>query len=222
MEIQLLSKTPNFLKVCWTAARTCYSSDSPIELIQEKKTNEEMLRLLDRIMTSKHLSVVEHCFMTFAVKNVSRTLLAQYSRHRIGVSLSVQSQRYVSEQSRKNGDFEYVAPESILEDPNIFQHYFSCMKEIQKTYDQLIELGIPKQDARFVLPGGACTNFVTTLNLRSFMDIYEKRVTTPGAQWEIREMMIRMRDILVKKEPWLAKYIIKPEEKIKWNISENL
>ena len=99
MEIKLLAKTPNYLKTCWVAARTCYSADSPIELWEEKKSEEEMLRLLDRILTSQHLSVVEHCSMTFAVKNVSRTLLAQYSRHRIGVSLSVQSQRYVSEQS---------------------------------------------------------------------------------------------------------------------------
>ena len=113
MDIQLIAKTPNFLKTCWVAARTCYSSDSPLELWQEQKTAEEMLRLLDRIMTSKHLSVIEHSSMTFAVKNVSRTLLAQYSRHRIGVSLSVQSQRYVSEQSAKlpDGLFSHVVPQ---------------------------------------------------------------------------------------------------------------
>ena len=81
------------------------------------------------------------------------------------------------------------------------------MREIQQTYDDLLALGVAKQDARFVLPGGACTNFVTTLNLRSFMDVYEKRVRTPGAQWEIREMMLRMRDLIVAAEPWLAKYI---------------
>ena len=86
MEIQLIAKTPNYLKTCWTAARTCYSADSPIELLAEEKSEADMLRLLERIMTSKHLSVVEHCSMTFAVKGVSRTLLAQYSRHRIGVS----------------------------------------------------------------------------------------------------------------------------------------
>ena len=43
------------------------------------------------------------------------------------------------------------------------------------------------------------------------MDVYEKRVTTPGAQWEIREMMLRMRDLLVEEEPWLARYIVKPD-----------
>ena len=78
---------------------------------------------------------------------------------------------------------------------------------MQRAYDDLLDMGVAKQDARFVLPGGACTNFVTTLNLRSFMDVYEKRVITPGAQWEIREMLVRMRDLLVAEEPWLDKYI---------------
>ena len=213
MEIQLIAKTPNYLKTCWVAARTCYSADSPWELWQENKTDEEMLRLLDRIMTSKHLSVIEHSSMTFAVKDVSRTLLAQYSRHRIGVSLSVQSQRYVSEQSAKlpGGLFAHVVPETIRENPAAYERYREAMGEAQKAYDDLLRIGVAKQDARFVLPGGIGTNFVTTLNLRSFMDIYDKRVTTPGAQWEIRDMMIRMRDLLVAEEPWLDKYIVRPE-----------
>ena len=209
MEIKLISKTPNYLKICWTAARTCYSADSPIELLAQEKTDEEMLRLLERIMTSKHLSVVEHCSMTFAVKDVSRTLLAQYSRHRIGVSLSVQSQRYVSEQSAKQTDglFGHVVPQTVVDNEAALTRYMTCMREAQQAYDDLLAMGVAKQDARFVLPGGACTNFVTTLNLRSFMDVYEKRVRTPGAQWEIREMMLRMRDLIVAAEPWLAKYI---------------
>ena len=171
-----------------------------------------MLRLLTRIMTSKHLSVVEHCVMSFAVKDVSRTLLAQYSRHRIGVSLSVQSQRYVSEQSAKQAEglFGYVVPQTVAENALACARYMACMQEIQKTYDDLLTLGVAKQDARFVLPGGACTNFVTTLNLRSFMDVYEKRVTTPGAQWEIKEMMLRMRDLIVAEEPWLEKFVPRP------------
>lgn len=210
MEVKLISKTPNFMKTCWVAARTCYSADSPIELIQENKSEEEMIRLLDRILKSKHLSVVEHCSMTFAVKNVSRTLLAQYSRHRIGVSLSVQSQRYVSESSEKNcGIFDAVTPETIESNKEALIEFNTFLKNTQDTYDKLLAYGVAKQDARFVLPGGACTNFVTTLNLRSFMDVYQKRVVTPGAQWEIKEMLLKMRDLIVTEEPWLDVYFLK-------------
>lgn len=210
MEIQLVSKTPNYLKTCWVAARTCYSPDSPIELLDADKSRDEMIKLVDRILQSKHLSVVEHCHMTFAVKGVSRTLLAQYSRHRIGVSLSVQSQRYVSEQSAKTktGIFDHMIPKTIQDHSEALERYRMTMEEIQKAYDDLLALGIAKQDARFVLPGGAMTNFMTSLNLRSFLDVYEKRVTTPGAQWEIKDMMIRMGELLLEEEPWLKKYLV--------------
>ena len=209
MDIKLVSKNNNFLKSIWVAARTCYSSLSPIELCEQEPTEEEMLRITNIIMTSKHSSVLEHCSMTFAVKNVSRTLLAQYTRHRISVSLSVQSQRYVSEQSSKNleGIFDYVVPLTIEKNIEANQVYVDFMKACQAKYDELLSLGVNKEDARFVLPGGAGTNFVTTLNLRSFMDVYHKRVITPGAQWEIKEMMIAMKRLLVEQEPWLDKYL---------------
>lgn len=213
MEVKIISKTPNMLRTCYVAARTCYSSDSPIELLEQNKSGAEMLRLLDRIIKSKHLSVLEHNSITFAIKNVSRTLLAQYSRHRIGISLSVQSQRYVSESSEKNNKlFDLVIPESIEKDQEAKMAYNQLMQEIQNTYDFLINKTLPKQDVRFILPGAAGTNFVTTLNLRSFMDIYEKRVTIPGAQWEIKNLLIAMRNELVKEEAWLIPYLSVPEE----------
>ncbi|HIU63831.1 MAG TPA: FAD-dependent thymidylate synthase [Candidatus Avacidaminococcus intestinavium] len=209
MEIKLVSMSDNYLKNIWVAARTCYSPLSPVELSEQGATNEEMLRLANHIITSKHSSVLEHCHMTFAVKNVSRTLLAQYSRHRVAVSLSVQSQRYVSEQSNKNpgGIFDFVIPVSIEKNPEAKKVYSEFMQACQAKYDELTALGVKKEDARFVLPGGAGTNFVTSLNLRSFFDVYTKRVITPGAQWEIKEMLVQMRALLVAKEPWLAQYL---------------
>ncbi|MDU4961383.1 MAG: FAD-dependent thymidylate synthase [Sporomusaceae bacterium] len=209
MEIQLISKTPEYMKTIWVAARTCYSPLSPIELYEQEPAEEDMLRLIKHILSNKHLSVVEHCHMTFAVKNVSRTLLAQYSRHRIGVSLSVQSQRYVSEQSVKNpeGIFDYVLPATIANNGTAHELFLTAMKSAQASYDKLVASGVNKEDARFVLPGGAGTNFVTSLNLRSFLDVYRKRVATPGAQWEIKQMLEKMAGLLLEKEPWLAPFL---------------
>lgn len=209
MEIKLISKTPNYKKTIWVAARTCYSSLSPIELFAEEPSEEDTDRIVDKIVSSKHLSVLEHCYMTFAVKNVSRTLLAQYSRHRIGVSLSVQSQRYVSETTTRNRNrlFDFTVPPSIDNDKAAKEIFLESMKNAQRFYDSLVELGIRKEDARFVLPGGAGTNFVTSLNLRSFLDVYQKRVKTAGAQWEIKQMLQAMAELLIQEEPWLGPYI---------------
>lgn len=209
MEIKLISKTPNFRKTIWVAARTCYSSLSPIELFAENPSDEDVARIVDKIVSSRHLSVLEHCHMTFAVKNVSRTLLAQYSRHRIGVSLSVQSQRYVSETTTRNENqlFDFTIPPNIENNNSAKEIFLESIMKAQKFYDSLIELGIRKEDARFVLPGGAGTNFVTSLNLRSLLDIYQKRVSISGAQWEIKQMVQTMADLLLEEEPWLSSYI---------------
>ena len=82
---------------------------------------------------------------------------------------------------------------------------------IYKMESGRISAGVPMEDARFVLPGGICTNFVTTLNLRSLLDVYEKRVLVKGAQWEVRAMIARMGELLVEREPWLAPFFGQPQ-----------
>ncbi len=211
MEIKLLNKTPNFLRTIWTAGRTCHSTLGPQDIFELDVPESKMLKLVDFLVTSRHLSTLEHCSMTFGVKGVSRTLLAQYSRHRIGVSLSVQSQRYVSEATEKNNNkiFDYVTPPTIAADSERLAAYTVAMENAQKSYDDLVAAGVPMEDARFVLPGGVCTNFATTLNLRSLLDVYEKRVLVKGAQWEVRAMIDRMADIIIAEEPWLEGYFRK-------------
>jgi thymidylate synthase (FAD) len=208
MQVKLLTISPDFLKTIWVAARTCYSSDSPVELSETMPEETEMLRLARHVIKNEHHSVLEHCQITYAVKDVSRTLLAQYSRHRIAVSLSVQSQRYVTEQSAKNPDgiFDFIVPQSAKKSAEAQEIFLDAMKYAQTAYDKLLTLGVAKEDARFVLPGAAGTNFVTTLNLRSFLDLYKKRIVHKGAQWEIKEMVLIMKNLLIAKEPWLEEY----------------
>ncbi len=207
MEVRILTATAEPLRVIWTAARTCYSTLMPQELWETAPAPEEMLRLVRKIINSRHHSVIEHCTVTYAVSGVSRTLLAQYSRHRVGISLSVQSQRYVSERSEKNqGLFGAVTPPTVSANPEAARVYRETLEVIQRSYDTLTDLGVPKEDARFVLPGGAETNMVTTLNYRSLLDLYQKRVVTPGAQWEIKALVRRMAELLVEREPWLAEF----------------
>lgn len=207
MDVRILAMTPEPLRLIWTAARTCYSASAPAELWEAAPPEEEMLRLVARIFHSRHHSVVEHCAVTFAVAGVSRACLAQYTRHRVGTSFSVQSQRYVSERSERNrGRFGAVVPPSVAARPEAARVYDEALGALQAAYDALTDLGVPKEDARFVLPGGAETNLVTTLNFRSLLDLYQKRVATPGAQWEIRALVTRMAELVVAREPWLAPF----------------
>ena len=106
-----------------------------------------------------------------------------------------------------------MTPPSIASDEKRLAALNSAMELAQKAYDELLAMGVPIEDARFVLPGGICTNFMTTVNLRSLLDLYEKRVIVPGAQWEIRSMISKMAALIVEVEPWLAPFFKSGENK---------
>ncbi|NNU85331.1 FAD-dependent thymidylate synthase [Geobacillus sp. BMUD] len=201
--------------VALTAIRTCYSHNKPSEIIL-KEANKyfyrdatdgqggtEADRLIRHIVSSKHLSTLEHLTFTFAIEGVSRALLAQLTRHRVGFSFSVQSQRYCRFGSDdKSGGFRYVVPPSVEQNDHARREYELAMIEIQNLYDELRFLGVPPEDARFVLPQSATCNLVLTANLRALLDFYSKRRKGRGAQWEIAELTERLCETVVAVEPW--------------------
>ena len=166
MEVELISRSGEWLDVLWTAARTCKSEDSPQKLygrsIEETWNDDDRLKkhiaLIVSLVKAGHLSILEHATMTFAVSGVSRSLLAQYSRHRVGVSLSVQSQRYVKMNAR-----DMVLPPSIESNDSAHCAWKLAIGEIEKAYNALVALGVKKEDARFILPNAMKTNFAARL-----------------------------------------------------------
>ena len=203
MKVTLLAYTQNADAICAAAGKSCYSEQSSQELLG--KGDPE--KTLGKIVGMGHHSVIEHASFTFSVEGVSRSLTHQLVRHRVA-SFSQQSQRYVSDGTEKNQGrlFDFVTPPTIAADPAKLAAYREAMEKAQAGYDALVAAGVPIEDARFVLPGGICTNFVTTLNLRSLLDVYEKRVAVRGAQWEVRAMVAEMARLLIQVEPWLAPF----------------
>lgn len=207
MNVELLVRTPEALKVAFTAIRTCYSTDDQdylwnVEYDKYAGKNDDHIRLVKQIVGHGHTSTLEHISFTFAITGVSRSLLAQLTRHRIGFSYSVQSQRYVKMSTpSKYGEFEYVMPPSI--NTRVAKEvYHDYMREIQGMYDNLIKIGLKPEDARYVLPNAAVTNITLTVNLRAFIDFYSKRNKTTHAQWEIAELAERMKEEIVMFESW--------------------
>jgi len=197
--------------VALTAIRTCYSHKKPTAIVATEgdkyfgDRGSEANRLFNHIAKSGHTSTLEHISFTFAVEGVSRALLAQLTRHRVGWSYSVQSQRYVKLSSEsRSGGFDYVVPDSVKESGLSFD---TAMKEIQGWYDHLIEMGIPQEDARAVLPNAAATNLVVTCNLRALIDFVGKRDRSKGAQGEIVELANVMADKVRTVEPRLAQFL---------------
>jgi thymidylate synthase (FAD) len=211
--------------VALTAIRTCYSPGKPSEIVTkegakyfgEKATDgeagSEADRLFRMIVRSGHTSTLEHLSFTFAIEGVSRALLAQLTRHRVGFSFSVQSQRYVKFGSGdRSGGFEYVTPDSIGEEKYINLENFppvysddlfeEAMQSAQRYYDLLRQAGIPAEDARAVLPNAAATNLVLTANLRALLEFYKKRQPGKGAQAEIAQLAEELKQAVIEIEPW--------------------
>ena len=95
LRVKLIAHTPNPERLISSAARLCYSADS-IENISQNITDEKVQSFVKMLANLGHESPLEHISFTFGIEGVSRTFLAQFTRHRIA-SYSVQSQRYVSE-----------------------------------------------------------------------------------------------------------------------------
>lgn len=200
--------------VALTAIRTCNSSIEPdkIALVEGAKyfgrpasdggEGSDADRLFRTIVSSGHTSTLEHLSFTFAVAGLSRAALGQLTRHR-HFSFSVQSQRYVKfGSSDKSGGFKYVVPPRVIESEETYYKYDHVMAVLQDAYDRLRELGIPAEDARFVLPHATAFNLVVTANLRALLEFYAKRRRGSGAQWEIVELAEAMRREVVRVEPW--------------------
>ncbi len=184
IQVQLLMHTPEPEKVAAAAARLCYSASSIDRLLDLGAEQREAL--LAKILSLGHYSVLEHVSFTFGIEGISRACSHQLVRHRLA-SYSQQSQRYVSHEKR----FDAVVPATIAEKPDLLERYRGFLDQSHQLYRELLEAGIPAEDARFVLPNAAETKLVMTMNARELLHFFELRCCR-RAQWEIRAMATAM------------------------------
>ena len=200
MKVQILSHTEKPEQVIAAAAKLCYSNKADIDSLMNDLTPEKVQSFVEKLESLGHESPFEHVSFTFGVEGVSRALLAQITRHRIGASFSVRSQRYCSED-----DFDYVIPASIAAHDIHCVRYKKLMAYIKKFYNRLIELGVPKEDARMVLPNACHTRMVVTMNVRELWHFFNLRCCT-RAQAEIRTLAYDMLLLCKQAAPVLFKH----------------
>ena len=199
LNVTLIAHTPEPEKVIAMASRTCYSALDLAGLDQKTDVTDNAA-YIRRVLASGHTSIAEHASFTFGLEGVSRTLLAQITRHRVA-SFSVQSQRYVSVAGAEV--FDYVMPPRIRAlGPEAEEKFAQQMKTMQRWYDEWSEaLGQDSaEDARFVLPGAAATRIVMTMNARELLHFFSLRMCN-RAQWEVREAAWRMYELVYPLAP---------------------
>jgi len=185
MKVKLIRFTADPELLCGAAALTSTKSGSPSEIF-EKMDLEKARQIIKRVTGYGHASVIEHASFTFSIEGVSRAMTHQLVRHRIA-SYTQQSQRYVTYDTFE----KYVTPPSIEENSEAKRIFNSALKKISETYHKLLEMGIPKEDARFILPNAAKTNIIVTMNARELRHFFNLRCCR-RSQWEIRQVAIEM------------------------------
>lgn len=197
-------------------------SDAPHE--EERK----MWTLISHLLDHGHFGPFEHPQFTFSVNGVSRSLMAQLTRHR-HASFDVQSMRYVSFQKAdpepgeavvEIPEFDEVNPsgrnvdmidhyKNNVSDENLLNSrrkmFRKAIEQSFNSYKSLLQMGVAPENARMVLPIGTKINIVFSVNARMLMHIADMRAAG-DAQWEIREMTEAVLDEWAEVMPMTAHY----------------
>lgn len=214
MKVKLLTHTKDPEKTVAAAAKLCYSK-SDILTLMDGLTDEKVANFLEKLSNLGHASPLEHASFTFGIEGVSRSFLAQISRHRIA-SFSVQSQRYVD---MDNAD--HVVPKEIYDAgysavrlyeesvKNSFNNYNELKEELTKKYiaEGMKESPAKKkaqEDARYLLPEACCTRMIVTMNARELNHFFNLRCCNRASR-EIREVAEEMLKLVYPVAPHLFK-----------------
>lgn len=176
--VELVQMTEDPLKIMTKAADQSFNTD-----------HEDYEATIKEVMDLGIEVVLEHAKATFRITEMSRACSHQMVRHRL-TSIVQKSQRYVDE-----SNFQYIRPPTISENSDAYWDFIVAMHECIKAYSKLRNKGIPKEDARFVLPNACSTSMVITANFREWRHIIQLR-GSEEAQWEIREIAHKILDIL--------------------------
>ena len=215
MDVRLLEATDDPERVICTAARNDYSAEfvggqsfeDTMATVDGDTIEEKKATLIGHLLDHGHFGPFEHPQATFAVQGVSRSCMAQLTRHR-HVSFDVQSMRYVAFDEVDLDDVRagemVVTPPSVtdpewvgrnqrgggVEDEVLERRervFRESVVESVESYQELLETGMAPEDARFVLPIGTEVNMVLSMNVRMLMHVADMRAAG-DAQWEIREL----------------------------------
>ena len=184
-------------------------------------------KLVNYLIKHRHTSTLEHCTVTFRVK-VPLYIRSQHHRHRTW-SYNEISRRYTDfnlefyepkafrtqhKSNRQASNAEDLNNPNLKKGSNVFINHSvvpapaykateaiaSHHKNSLMLFDQLIEAGVCREQARGVLPQNLYTEYYATANLNNILKFVDLR-THEGAQWEIQQLAKGMLDILTDLYP---------------------
>jgi len=178
--------------VCASAAKMPTTKGNANEIFEKSRNNPQNTDLIKKVLRSGHKSVIEHAVFSIAFWDVS-AFVEQFLIECRLASFTVKSRRYVDFSS-----LGYIIPSDLCGES--LMHYREYMDLLFGGYKVLLEMGIPKEDARFLLPYSFCSNFYCTLNARELANLissikYGRGKNIPELQNLAQQLIEQISDI---------------------------
>ena len=183
----ILQRNEAALRTVASSARISTQQGTALEIYEKSGDRQKDLNLVNKVLASGHKSVIEHQTLSIAFDNVS-VLVEQFVIEFRLASFTVKSRRYVD-----FSDAGYVVPEGM--NPEVETLYRGRTEALFALYEQLLQLEIPKEDARFVLPYGFRSNFFATMNARELMHMVIAMLKGQGSAFpELRALGLQLKE----------------------------
>jgi len=183
----IIQKNEDALRVVASSGRISTQQGTAMEIYAKADGGAKDMNLVGKVLSSGHKSVIEHQTLSVAFNNVS-VLAEQYIIEFRLAAYTVKSRRYVD-----FGDAGFVVPDNLPE--NQKEAYAQLMTDRFEDYKRLMELGVPKEDARFVLPYCLRSNFFMTADAREMIHMICTMCYGRGSAFaEIRSLGMQLKE----------------------------
>lgn len=169
---------------------------------ESKGTREDDISLNKILIKLGHDTPFQAVQSVFYFSGVTKSLQAQWTRHKIGVGWTFRSTRYVP----ANQNYFVYNTYDYIDDEEKAKQLLKIDEEIAKkaieSFDKKMTLGSTKQDARKIMPVFWATSCYFYVNARALRHLFKLRLDK-AAEWEIRRMAVILFDICMKVTPSL-------------------
>lgn len=201
INVELLTHTPNPTRAMGMPAALCYRKVG-IRDLWKNLPYEDCERLVKQVIATGHHSVLEHATFQFGVEGVSRNFSHQMVRHR-NTSYEQQSLHYIV----ADDEFQVATPPQLNKDGRAVWNRY--VKKSFLYYGRMVETGIPREEARHILPSGIETKLVMTANLRQWLHFIKIRACDVNCQ-EILVAALKIKKHLERLMPYLKEHLGPP------------
>lgn len=199
------------IKEIATAGKLSRTSGTVLDVYNNCKDYEQNLKFIERVINMGHKSIIEHDYLVFSLENVSPIIEQLLIEERFS-SFTVKSRREV--------DFSqvgYYVPNFhdenglILKDNELLKEKYKLnMNKLFITYKILLDNGVPKEDARYILPYSFNSNMIMGIDAYTLNRLVVRLLKrNESKRSELKELGEQLYNIIETDIPYLKKEIDK-------------